>query len=190
MQTPSFYDNRHQIKAKPITQNHGQEATQSKNKVSSMFSPIPCKPQSECSIFGVRGDHNTPYTPFGRQDVFNPKLSPMCPPQSASVLKPHAQNSKNSTKQRITPGQFLRQATPLQGGASLASDTPRHGNEGNVYNLFSGPAMSLRSNRQTPLQTPTQPLQQARANSNSSRGFATANTAHDIDTRSKAMNGN
>jgi hypothetical protein len=65
MQTPSFNDNRHQIKAKPLYPNGEQDSPgRSKKKISSVFSPIPCKPQSQCSIFGVRGDNNTPYTPF------------------------------------------------------------------------------------------------------------------------------
>ena len=49
MQTPSFFDNRHQIKAKPLkgTQRtmFEQQPNQEK-KISSVFSPIPCKPQS------------------------------------------------------------------------------------------------------------------------------------------------
>ena len=41
-------------------------------KVSSVFSPIPDKPQSQASFFGVRGDMNTPYSPFNRQEMFTP----------------------------------------------------------------------------------------------------------------------
>jgi len=49
MQTPSFFDNKHQIKAKPLKNTQrgifDQQANQEK-RVSSVFSPIPCKPQS------------------------------------------------------------------------------------------------------------------------------------------------
>lgn len=59
MQTPSFLNNTHSIKAKPLFE----------KKLSSVFSPLPpCKPQSQTSIFGVRGDNNNPYTPFNKQE--------------------------------------------------------------------------------------------------------------------------
>jgi len=77
--TPSFYnDSKHQIKAQPIGKDKTQDKKQSyyKDKISSVFSPIPCKPQSQCGIFGVRGDNNTPYTPFNRQDTTTPKMTP------------------------------------------------------------------------------------------------------------------
>jgi hypothetical protein len=70
MQTPQFNDNKHQIKAKPIYNILDTPGNLFNNKPNanarSVFSPIPCKPQSECSILGVRGDRNTPYTPFNR----------------------------------------------------------------------------------------------------------------------------
>ena len=60
--TPSFLD-RKQIKAKDFIETTDASA---KQKLSSVFSPIPCMPQSATSILGVRGDHNTPYTPFNK----------------------------------------------------------------------------------------------------------------------------
>lgn len=118
MQTPQFNDNKHQIKAKPIynivdTPGHFLNNKPSAN-ARSVFSPIPCKPQSECSILGVRGDRNTPYTPFSRQQE-------QCTPAFVSQPSPHVgagqrkgenvKQSNNGQKQdEITPGQFLRTA--------------------------------------------------------------------------------
>ena len=76
MQTPSFNDNKHQIRAKPIYEHEETSPYKKQKNFTSVFSPIPCKPQSQCSIFGVRGDPNTPYTPFNRTDVFTPKVTP------------------------------------------------------------------------------------------------------------------
>lgn len=47
MQTPSFNDNKHQIKARPIYANGESISPNDKMKrISSVFSPIPDKPQS------------------------------------------------------------------------------------------------------------------------------------------------
>lgn len=60
--------------------------------------------------------------------------------------------SNNSKK--ITPGQFLRAAQPLNAGeGGLVAASPKE--PSNVYNLFSGVGTSL-LRRQTPRQTPTQ----------------------------------
>lgn len=68
---------------------------QEQRKVSSVFSPIPCKPQSQTSIFGVRGDNNTPYTPFNKTDVFTPKVQPS-PVNTGRIFKaPAMPNSLN-----------------------------------------------------------------------------------------------
>lgn len=95
MQTPSFFDSQHPRRAAPLNANkQGQNnqpgetpsgakdqasAKNRRKEISSVFSPIPCKPQSVCSIFGVRGDNNTPYSPFdrGAQDRPTPKKSPI-----------------------------------------------------------------------------------------------------------------
>lgn len=68
MQTPSFLNNNQNIKAKPLYESTSAVS----KKISSVFSPVPCKPQSQTSIFGVRGDHNTPYTPFNKQSNISP----------------------------------------------------------------------------------------------------------------------
>lgn len=118
-------------------------------KIPSVFSPIPCKPQSQCSIFGVRGDPNTPYTPFNRQDVFN-KPSPgtgKAHKENAQPLGIFTQNSKASNA-KITPGQFLRVAKPLPGEV-MVSASPK--NPSNIYSLFGGNAMNTSLlRRQTP----------------------------------------
>jgi len=105
MQTPCFNDNRHQIKAKPIYNSSEDTNGRHHLKVPSVFSPIPCKPQSQTSIFGVRGDPNTPYTPFNRQDNCI-KISPVNTAKAtkeAAQLTIFAQNSKASNT-KITPG--------------------------------------------------------------------------------------
>ena len=47
MQTPSFNDNKHQIRAKPMYDQDQDESSPTKNNkkgFASYFSPIPCKP--------------------------------------------------------------------------------------------------------------------------------------------------
>lgn len=55
--TPAFFNQDHQIKAQPLGMSDKfrsleHRKTLNKDKLSSVFSPIPCKPQSQCSIFG------------------------------------------------------------------------------------------------------------------------------------------
>lgn len=70
--TPCFYDNPMNLKVKPgmLFNNESEE----KPKKKSVFSPIPCQPQSAVSILGVRGDTSSPYTPYVNQAS---KLSPL-----------------------------------------------------------------------------------------------------------------
>lgn len=71
MPTPQFDNNRYQIKAKPIIYDTPGNLLSNKPTAfsRSVFSPIPCKPQSEySSILGNRGDRNAPYSPFSRQN--------------------------------------------------------------------------------------------------------------------------
>lgn len=94
MQTPSFLDNRYQIKAKPLMNpSRGMFDTQNQDKkISSVFSPIPCQPHRETSLFGVRGDNNNPYTPFSKTDLFTPKVQPS-PVNTGRIFKqPAMQN--------------------------------------------------------------------------------------------------
>lgn len=107
MQTPQFNnDNKHQIKAKPIYSAFDTPGNYLNNKPAnarSVFSPIPCIPQSEANILGVRGDRNTPYTPFSRQqEQFTPKVLQVA----------GAGQRKVEGKKQITPGQFLNIAQP------------------------------------------------------------------------------
>lgn len=148
MQTPCFNDNRHQIKAKPVYNSSEDTNGRLNMKIPSVFSPIPCKPQSQCSIFGVRGDPNTPYTPFNRQDVFN-KPSPgntgKAFKENAQPLSIFQQTSKGN---KITPGQFLRVAKPLPGDG-MVSASPK--NPSSLYSLFGGNPMNTSLlRRQTP----------------------------------------
>lgn len=109
MQTPSFqYDNKFQIKAKPCMFDQETPQRQSK-KISSLFSPIPCKPHTQSNIFSKADKGGLPYTPYNRLDRMTPnrKHSPIT--NTIKSLKPVAQNSrtskasnKNGTK--ITPG--------------------------------------------------------------------------------------
>lgn len=76
-------------------------------KVSSIFSPIPCKPHTQSNIFGGKADKGgLPYTPYNRLDRMTPnrKHSPIT--NTLKSLKPVAQNSKTSNKNstKITPG--------------------------------------------------------------------------------------
>jgi len=91
-------------------------------------------PQSECSILGVRGDRNTPYTPFSRQQLnFTPKVTP----QGAGAKN---FKQKGDQKEKLTPGQFLTTAKPvgqLGQKSMLSRATPK--NPTNVYNLYQGP---------------------------------------------------
>lgn len=123
MQTPSFVDNR--ARPQPKCQETPQTSKyDSKKNISSVFSPIPCKPQSICSIFGVRGDNHTPYTPFNRNQL-TPKKSPINTDkilrqvalatqgqqQASSNLQIFHQGSRMSNN-KITPGQLLITAQP------------------------------------------------------------------------------
>jgi hypothetical protein len=51
---------------------------------------------------------NTPYSPFGRQDAFTPKISPgntaKAVKGSAQPLQVFNQHSKGSNSKKITPG--------------------------------------------------------------------------------------
>jgi hypothetical protein len=101
--TPSFFDTKNTIKAQPINRKNNKSIFDDvPANVSSVFSPIPCQPQSETSIFGVRGDNNKPYSPFNKNDMFTPKISPQ-----TKVFKSPGAVNKLSKKQKITPGQFL-----------------------------------------------------------------------------------
>ena len=73
--TPSFFDSKNTIKAQPINK---QKTIFDgvPERISSVFSPVPCQPQSETSLFGVRGDQNKPYSPFNKNELFTPKISP------------------------------------------------------------------------------------------------------------------
>jgi hypothetical protein len=71
MQTPSFFENKHQIKAKPLKNavkflDFDHHPNNQNKNVTSVFSPMPDVPHNQSSIFGVRGDNNNPYTPFDR----------------------------------------------------------------------------------------------------------------------------
>lgn len=163
MQTPQFNDNKHQIKAKPIYNVFDTPGNLLNNKPNanarSVFSPIPCKPQSECSILGVRGDRNTPYTPFNRQyEQCTPKIS-----QVVGAGQRKGENKKqgnNGQEPEITPGQFLRTAQPVSqqnNTNSLSRATPKH--PANVYNLYSGPNPAAGAETHSPFvrrQTPKQ----------------------------------
>lgn len=86
MQTPSFFDNKHRIRAEPLnnkpsgeTPNVQRDAASSRIRDPFVFSPIPNMPQSNCSIFGVRGENN-PHSPFnnrGSNEKYTPKKSPI-----------------------------------------------------------------------------------------------------------------
>lgn len=84
------------------------------------------------------------------KDAIASKLSPMNLLSSAQILKPQKQCSRASHYNQITPGQFLRQAAPL-GGSNLISVSPKD------VRLFAN------MRRQTPIQTPTQPVAFAQA---------------------------
>lgn len=99
MMTPSFLDAKNTVKAQPVKQQKSVFDEVPAN-ISSVFSPIPCQPHSTTSIFGIRGDNNMPYTPFNKNDLFTPKLSPQT--VMSKVFK-----SPINKKQKITPGQFL-----------------------------------------------------------------------------------
>ena len=73
--------------------------------------------------------------------------------QSLGIFAQTSKMSNNSKK--ITPGQFLRAAQPLNtaGEGGLVAASPKE--PSSVYNLFSGVGTSL-LRRQTPRQTPTQ----------------------------------
>ena len=96
--TPSFFDAKNTIKAQPINK---QKTIFDgvPEKISSVFSPVPCQPQSETSIFGVRGDQNKPYSPFNKNELFTPKISPQT--VMGKVFKEPQAKQK---KQKITPG--------------------------------------------------------------------------------------
>jgi hypothetical protein len=71
MQTPSFFDNKHQIRATPLnnkpigeTPNAPRDTASNRLRDPFVFSPVPNMPHSTCSIFGVRGENNVPHSPF------------------------------------------------------------------------------------------------------------------------------
>lgn len=74
--------------------------------------------------------------------------------QSLGIFAQTSKMSNNSKK--ITPGQFLRAAQPLNAGeGGLVAASPKE--PSNVYNLFSGNGLGTSLlRRQTPRQTPTQ----------------------------------
>ena len=139
MQTPSFFDAKHRFRAEPLNANKPGQSSQhletpnvqkdqasSKHRISSVFSPIPCQPQSTCSIFGVRGENNAPHSPFNRgaQDRPTPKKSPINTEkilrqvaqanqgQGPSLQIFHQGSKMSGMGQRITPGQLLLNAQP------------------------------------------------------------------------------
>ena len=88
MQTPSFYDAKHNFRAEPLNnkQSSGETPNVQRDTISSrqrdpfVFSPIPNMPHSTCSIFGVRGENNIPHSPFNNRngnEKYTPKKSPM-----------------------------------------------------------------------------------------------------------------
>lgn len=171
MPTPQFNDNnKHQIKAKPIYSVFDTPGNLLNNKPSanarSVFSPIPCKPQSECSILGVRGDKNTPYTPFTRQQELG---TPRVPSNLAGAMGQKRGDIKkqigSQAEDAITPAQFLSTAQPVGNQInmnSLSRATPR--NPTHVYNLYSGQNSGIGAAIQSPFirrQTPKQFRMQA-----------------------------
>lgn len=123
MPTPQFDNNRYQIKAKPIVFDTPGNLLNNKPTAfsRSVFSPIPCKPQSECSILGVRGDRNTPYTPFSRhQELITPRVSHGNVQRRGESKKPINANADDE----ITPAQFLRTAQPVY-QSNLSRATPK-----------------------------------------------------------------
>ena len=85
METPSFFE-KHQEKARPKMSLKGRN-------LSSVFSPIPCKPQSEYSIFG------------GAEKQATPQIE--CSPISSKLPIQY-----QKSVQRITPVHFLKIAEP------------------------------------------------------------------------------
>lgn len=171
MQTPSFFDAKHRFRAEPLNaskqlgqsnQHLGTPSVQkdqasSKHRISSVFSPIPCQPQSTCSIFGVRGENNVPHSPFNRgaQERPTPKKSPI---NTEKILRQVAQATQgqslqifqqgskmSSIGQRITPGQLLITAQP-QEQAQRGDDrtklqsrgSPKNPAASSTYKLFQG----------------------------------------------------
>lgn len=131
MPTPQFHDrNAYQIKAKPaIFDTPGNLLNNKPTAWSrSVFSPIPCKPQSECSILGVRGDRNTPYTPFSRQQEQAAPRAAHGPSQRRAESRRQGNTNMNQlvVDDEITPGQFLRLAQPVGNHTSLSRATPKN----------------------------------------------------------------
>jgi hypothetical protein len=112
MPTPQFDNNRYQIKAKPIVFDTPGNLLNNKPTAfsRSVFSPIPCKPQSECSILGVRGDRNTPYTPFSNQEQATPSFMINGNVQKRGESKKPVNTNADD---EYTPAQFLRTAQPI-----------------------------------------------------------------------------
>ena len=167
MQTPSFFDNKHRIRAEPLnnkpsgeTPNVQRDAASSRIRDPFVFSPIPNMPQSTCSIFGVRGENN-PHSPFnnrGSNEKYTPKKSPIT---TEKILRQvaHAQNGQNQREglglfnqgskmsgigQRITPGQLLLNAQPQDYGTRgedyskiQSRGSPKNGGS-STYKLYQG----------------------------------------------------
>merc|ERR1711935_150813 len=176
------------------TPNVSKDWAGTKNRISSVFSPIPCKPQSVCSIFGVRGDNHTPYSPFNRgaQERPTPKKSPIntekilrqvaqaTQGQGPSLQIFHQGSRMSGMGTRITPGQLLITAQP-QDQAQRGEDksklnsrgSPKNPAGGNVYNLFQG-KVNTGFLKKHPAQAQTSKMQPDNGSGNFLKGLTAA----------------